>query len=52
MTLRKFSRRRFLGAGAINVLGAFASRGAAWPAQAREFTLYVGTYTSGKSERI
>ncbi len=47
MTVDNFSRRQFLGAG---LLGAFACRAHAWPNQSR--FLYVGTYTSGKSEGI
>ena len=50
MTVDNFSRRQFLIAGGIGVLGAFASRTAAWSNQSR--FLYVGTYTSGKSEGI
>ncbi|HYN24811.1 MAG TPA: lactonase family protein, partial [Pyrinomonadaceae bacterium] len=36
----------------LGALGGFVFRGAAWPHEARELTLYVGTYTSGKSEGI
>ncbi|HJS23314.1 MAG TPA: lactonase family protein [Pyrinomonadaceae bacterium] len=50
MTVDNFSRRQFLIAGGIGVLGAFASRTTAWSNQSR--FLYVGTYTSGKSEGI
>ncbi|MGI9168080.1 MAG: lactonase family protein [Pyrinomonadaceae bacterium] len=51
--MNRFTRRDFLKTGAIGALGAFAFRGTAWPKQrARELTLYVGTYTSGKSEGI
>ena len=50
--LNRFARREFLRTGAIGALGAFAFRGTAWPNEARERTLYVGTYTSGKSEGI
>jgi len=49
VTLDKFSRRQFLQAGGIGVFGAFAFRANAWT---RNRTLYVGTYTSGKSEGI
>lgn len=53
MSLDNRSRRDFLGAGGIGALGAFALRGIS---QAREptpsLTLYIGTYTSGKSEGI
>lgn len=50
MTVDNFSRRQFLRAGGIGVLGAFALRTHAWSNQSR--FLYVGTYTSGKSEGI
>ncbi|HET6979380.1 MAG TPA: lactonase family protein [Pyrinomonadaceae bacterium] len=50
MTLAKFSRRQFMKAGGIGLLGAFAVRGNAWSNQDR--VLYVGTYTTGKSEGI
>ncbi len=50
--MNRFARREFLKTGAIGALGAFAFRGTAWPNEARELTLYVGTYTSGKSEGI
>lgn len=52
MTTDNFSRRQFLQAGGIGVLGAFASRANAWSIQNHHFTLYIGTYTSGKSEGI
>jgi 6-phosphogluconolactonase len=39
-------------AGGIGLLGAFASRATAWSNQNHRFTMYVGTYTSGKSEGI
>ncbi|MEN3327050.1 MAG: 6-phosphogluconolactonase [Acidobacteriota bacterium] len=52
MTSDKFSRRQFLQAGGIGVFGLLASRSNAWSSQNRELTLYVGTYTSGKSEGI
>ena len=52
MTVDKLSRRQFLQAGGIGVFGLFAFRGNAWSTQIREPTLYVGTYTSGKSEGI
>jgi 6-phosphogluconolactonase len=48
----KFSRRQFMRAGGIGLLGAFASRAVAWSNQNHHFTMYVGTYTSGKSEGI
>ncbi|MDQ6651889.1 MAG: lactonase family protein [Acidobacteriota bacterium] len=47
------SRRNFLKAGSIAALGAFASRGAEMTRQGNHsLNLYVGTYTSGKSEGI
>ena len=49
MTIDRFSRRRFLKAGGIGVFGLFAFRADAW---SEERVLYVGTYTSGKSEGI
>lgn len=53
MSLIKGSRRGFLWAGGFGVLGAFAFRGIAQSHQtARSRPLYVGTYTSGKSEGI
>lgn len=52
MTVDKFSRRQFLQAGGLGLFGAFAFRANAWSSQNRELTLYVGTYTSGKSEGI
>ena len=52
MTFDKFSRRQFIKAGGIGLLGAFAARANGWSNQDRELTLYVGTYTAGKSEGI
>ena len=53
MTLDKVSRRQFMKAGGIGLLGAFAARTNAWSNQDRKSLLYVGTYTtSGKSEGI
>jgi 6-phosphogluconolactonase len=52
VTINNFSRRQFLGAGGIGLLGVFTYRTNAWSNQQRELTLYVGTYTSGKSEGI
>jgi 6-phosphogluconolactonase len=53
MSLNYRSRRDFLGAGGIGVLGAFAFRGISQARQTtRSLTLYIGTYTSGKSEGI
>ena len=49
MTLDKVSRRQFMKAGGIGLLGVFAARANAWSS---ESVLYVGTYTSGKSEGI
>ena len=50
MTVDNFSRRQFLRAGGIGLLGVFAFRTRASAHQER--FLYVGTYTSGKSEGI
>ena len=50
MTTDNFSRRQFLQAGGIGVLGAFASRANAWFHEER--SCFIGTYTSGKSEGI
>ena len=50
--MNRIARREFLKAGAVGALGAFVFRRTAWPHHAREITLYVGTYTSGKSEGI
>jgi 6-phosphogluconolactonase len=51
MTPNHFSRRQFLGAGGIGLLGTFVSRSSAWTTQSR--VLYVGTYTTtGKSDGI
>jgi 6-phosphogluconolactonase len=53
VTLDKVSRRQFMKAGGIGLLGAYATRAHAWSSQDRKFVLYVGTYTtSGKSEGI
>jgi len=52
VTLDKVSRRQFMKAGGIGLLGAFAARANAWSIQDGIATLYVGTYTSGKSEGI
>jgi 6-phosphogluconolactonase len=53
MPLDQLSRRDFLRAGSIAALGALAIRGFARTLEStRELTLYVGTYTSGKSEGI
>ncbi|HEU4871363.1 MAG TPA: lactonase family protein, partial [Pyrinomonadaceae bacterium] len=52
VTIDNFSRRQFLKAGGIGVLGAFASRAQAWSNQDGHFILFVGTYTSGASEGI
>jgi 6-phosphogluconolactonase len=51
VTPTEISRRLFLKAGAIGAVGASVLRGTAW-SHSRELTLYVGTYTSGKSEGI
>lgn len=50
MTVDNFSRRQFLRVGGLGLLGASALRTHAWSNQSR--ILYVGTYTSGKSEGI
>lgn len=52
MTLAKVSRRWFMQAGGSGVFGLLASRANARSSQSNEVTLYVGTYTSGKSEGI
>lgn len=52
MTRPNSSRRQFLKTAGSGVLGALALRETAWARPARELTLYVGTYTSGKSEGI
>ena len=49
MTTEKFSRRQFMKAGGIGVFGALAFRANAWT---KDRVLYIGTYTSGKSEGI
>jgi 6-phosphogluconolactonase len=46
------TRRQFLQTGGVGLLGAFLSSAEARSEQPREFTLYVGTYTSGNSEGI
>ncbi len=45
MTTDNFSRRQFLQAGGIGVLGFLASRANAWSNQNGHFCLFVGTYT-------
>lgn len=50
MTINNFSRRQFLQAGGIGLLGVLTTRAHAPFKQDR--LLYVGTYTSGKSEGI
>jgi len=52
VTTEKFSRRQFIKAGGLGVFGAFAFRANAWSSQNFSYTMYVGTYTSGKSEGI
>jgi 6-phosphogluconolactonase len=49
VTIDKFSRRQFLKAGGIGVFGVLAFRADAWT---QDRVLYIGTYTSGKSEGI
>jgi 6-phosphogluconolactonase len=50
--MSRFARREFLRTGAFGALGTFTFRGTALSHKARELTLYVGTYTSDKSEGI
>ena len=51
MITNHFSRRQFLGAGGIGLLGTFVSRSSPWTTEKR--ALYVGTYTAtGKSDGI
>lgn len=53
MTIDNLSRRQFLQAGGIGLVGLFTSRTNAWSNQNHEFTLFVGTYTAEtKSEGI
>jgi 6-phosphogluconolactonase len=52
LTGDNLSRRKFLRVGAVGAVGSLASRLDAATRRDREFTLYVGTYTSGKSEGI
>jgi len=52
VSIDHFSRRQFLTTGGIALLGTATFRANAWSKQDRERTLYVGTYTSGKSEGI
>ena len=52
MTADKVVRRQFLKVGVVGSLGAFVFRDLATAYHARELTLYVGTYTTGKSEGI
>jgi 6-phosphogluconolactonase len=52
VTAEKFSRRQFMKAGGIGLFGAFAWRTDAWSNQNHNFTMYIGTYTSGPSEGI
>jgi 6-phosphogluconolactonase len=52
VTLANVSRRQFMKAGGIGVFGLLASRVKAWTREDRIFRMYVGTYTSGKSEGI
>lgn len=52
MSIDHFSRRQFLTTGGIALLGVATLRANAWSKQDGEPTLYVGTYTSGKSEGI
>ena len=50
MTSEMLDRRHFLKAGGIGVFGVLASRSLAWSNQVH--MIYIGTYTSGKSEGI
>ena len=50
MTSDMLDRRHFLKAGGIGVFGVLASRSLAWSNQVP--MIYIGTYTSGKSEGI
>ena len=50
--MNRIARREFLKTGTLGALGGFLFPGAATPHQARELTLYIGTYTSNKSEGI
>jgi 6-phosphogluconolactonase len=53
MSLNNCSRRHFLKASGVGLLGIFAFRDSAWARpRIRALNLYVGTYTSGKSEGI
>jgi 6-phosphogluconolactonase len=53
MYLNCFSRREFLRLGTIGALGTLAFRGFTEAShKTNAFTLYIGTYTSGKSEGI
>jgi 6-phosphogluconolactonase len=50
--VHNFSRRQFLKAGGVGVLAASVFRAPAWSKEPGELTLYIGTYTSGRSEGI
>jgi 6-phosphogluconolactonase len=52
LTIDNLSRRRLLKAGGIGLLGAMTFPIDVWSRPAEMLTLYVGTYTSGKSEGI
>ena len=52
MTLANVSRRQFMKAGGIGVFGLLAARAKASTSQDHIYTMYVGTYTAGKSEGI
>ncbi|HEX3253382.1 MAG TPA: lactonase family protein [Pyrinomonadaceae bacterium] len=53
MTIDNLSRRQFLKAGGIGLVGILATRANAWSSQNHHFTLFVGTYTAEtKSEGI
>jgi 6-phosphogluconolactonase len=50
--MSRIARREFLRTAAVGTVSALALRRTAWSLEARELTLYVGTYTSGKSQGI
>ena len=51
--MNRLGRRKFLRTGVGAVVGALALRGRAWSSPlTRDLRLYIGTYTSGKSEGI
>lgn len=50
--MTRFARREFLRTAAVGTVGALALRRTAWSLESGELTLYVGTYTSGRSQGI